>query len=181
VVRLPAPALSCLMNGPNQGRGQTYCPVGQRPPLLDRVFLANQPSTAALVADWVARRRAPANAEAIASRNSEPRRIMPVMFQQRLRRGHHAAQRRRQLGVSQLALLSRLSGLRLGNPGRLGVGRLEDRRLSRDGSRDRPGEADRHGSVAQREGGHGRGRGLPSPYVRGETRSERGRFFTRVM
>ena len=54
---------------------------------------------------------------------------------ERLRRGHDAAQHGRQLGVPQHALLSRVSRLRLGHPGGLGVGRLARRRLPRDTTR----------------------------------------------
>ena len=76
---------------------------------------------------------------------------------ERLRRGHHAAQRRWQLGIPQHALLSGLSRLRLGHPRRLGVGRLPRRRLSRKGSRDRQDQAHHHRRVAQRKVLHGCG------------------------
>ena len=92
-----------------------------------------------------------------ARRRIPPRLCAGGVQSQRLRRGHDPAQCRWQLGVPHHSLLSRLSRLRLGHPGGLGVGSVARGGLPGARSGDRCQEIDHHGRVAQRQIVHGRG------------------------
>ena len=143
-----ASPLPRLPQGPNQGRGED-------------VLLLVGPGTAAGASPLTS--RAPWRASQCASDGQPIRRCVPSWLcagglqSQRLCRGHHSAQPRRELGIPQHPLLSCLPWLRLGRARRLGVGRLAGCRLPGDGSRHRQEQTHHHGRFEKWKVRHGRG------------------------